>query len=76
MQWAVAAAAAGLASGRAIFGGSIIEKAAHAERMQCDATTAQDEVRVLQTTLVLQVEGRYAYHESGIGKVTATRVVL
>jgi hypothetical protein len=36
----------------------------------------QDDPRLVRTTPVLQVEGRYDYHESGIGKVTATRIVV
>jgi hypothetical protein len=57
-------------------GGSIADKAARTERMQCEAATTEDDLRVLQTTPVLEVEGRYAYHESGMGHVTATRIVL
>jgi hypothetical protein len=72
-----AATGCALASGCAFFGGgSVSDQAKHAERLQCDAATAQDDLRVVQATPVLEVEGRYSSHESGIGKVTATRIVL
>jgi hypothetical protein len=72
-----ATAAGALASGCAFFGGgSVTDKAKHAERVQCEAATAQDDLRIVQMTPVLDVEGRYSSHESGIAKVTATRIVL
>jgi hypothetical protein len=71
------------AAGCAFFGGgSITDKATQAERLQCEAEAAgkedrgQDDLRVLRTTAILQVEGHYDYHESGIGKVTATRILV
>jgi hypothetical protein len=71
-----ASAAASICGCQLLGGGSIADKAARTERMQCEAATTQEDLRVLQTTPVLEVEGRYAYHESGAGHVTATRIVL
>jgi len=71
------AMATGLLCGCAFFaGGSITDKAARTERMQCEAATTQEDLRVLETTPVVDVEGRYAYHESGMGHVTGTRIIL
>jgi len=69
--------AAGLASGCTLFnGGSVVDRAAHEERMQCDAASSPDDLRVAQTARVLQVEGHYMADTSGIRKVIGARVVL
>jgi hypothetical protein len=76
-MWGAATAAACASAGCAFFGGgSLADKATRTERMQCDTATAQDDARVLESTPVLHVEGRYSYNESGINTVTATRIVL
>jgi hypothetical protein len=65
------------ASGCAFFGGgSLTDKATHTERMQCDAAAPSGDLRAVAATPVLQVEGRYDSHESGISKSTATRIVV
>jgi hypothetical protein len=74
---ATAITAAPFLSGCAFFGGgSVTDKAAYTERLQCDAATAQDDLHVIQAAAVLEVEGHYDVHESGISRVTATRVLL
>jgi hypothetical protein len=76
-SWATATAAAGLTAGCAFFvGGSLTDKATRTERLQCDAANSQEDLRVVQTTPVLEVEGRYLPKTSGVSQVTATRVIL
>jgi len=76
-EWATATLAAGIVSGCSWFnGGSLTDKASHAERIQCDAATTPEELRVVQTTRVLEVRGKFMNDGNGVSKVVATRILL
>jgi hypothetical protein len=76
-EWVTATLATGILSGCSWFnGGSLTDKATHAERIQCDAATTPEELRVVQTTRVLQVEGKFMNDGNGVSKVVATRILL
>jgi hypothetical protein len=69
--------ASGAISACAFFGGgSLTDKATRAERLQCEGATGQDELSIVQTTRVVEAEGKYSNDGNGISKVIATRIVL
>lgn len=55
---------------------SPVDRATRLERLQCDVPPRADDARLVASTRVLRVEGRYSMHTSGVSQLTGTRILL